>query len=116
MQVDMPRVAVITGASSGIGKELAIQLAQDGIQVVLVSRSMEKLDKIEYNIKSNGGQCTVVPTDLSKIENIKNLKKKISHLGTVNILINNAGIGSFGPFEELSLDALRQKRLLYYTE
>jgi len=100
----MTRIAVITGASSGIGKELAIRFAQDGIQVVLASRSIEKLSKIENDIKSNGGNCITIPTDVSKLEDILNLKKQVSHLGTVNILINNAGVGYFGPFEELSVE------------
>ena len=104
MQVNMSRIAVITGASSGIGKELAIQLAKDDVQVVLVARRADRLSRLEQDIKSNGGRCIAVPTDVSKPEDINYLKEKVSDLGAINILINNAGVGYFGPLEELSIE------------
>ena len=104
MQANISRIAVITGASSGIGKELAIQLAKDDVQVVLAARNADRLSKLEQNIKSNGGKCIAVPTDVSKPEDINYLKEKVSDLGTINILINNAGVGYFGPLEELSIE------------
>tara|TARA_Y100000590_G_scaffold468449_1_gene651258 strand:+ start:724 stop:1428 length:705 start_codon:yes stop_codon:yes gene_type:complete len=100
----MPRIAVITGASSGIGKELAIHFSQNGIQVVLVARSIKHLSEVEYDIKRNGGSCIAVPTDVSSPDDVLNLKKQISHLGTVDILINNAGLGCFGSIEDLSIE------------
>lgn len=105
----MSETAVITGASSGIGKALAEKLSQAGYQVVIAARSKDKLNGIAANIQSQGGNCIPVQTDVSIQRDIKRLKEEASQHGTVSILINNAGIGYFGPVEELSIDDWNQQ-------
>ena len=105
----MSETAVITGASSGIGKALAEKLAQAGYQVVIAARSKDKLNGIAAIIQSQGGNCIPVQTDVSIQKDIKRLKEEASQHGTVSILINNAGIGYFGPVEELSIDDWNQQ-------
>ena len=98
------QTAVITGASSGIGKELAEQLSRYGYSTVIAARSISKLNAIAKNINSQGGRCLSVPTDVAIQSDIQNLAKKASQFGKVSILINNAGMGRFGFIEELSID------------
>lgn len=87
------RVALVTGASKGLGKSIAITLAQAGAHVALVSRDTEKLETVAGEVVSNGGQATVFQADVSDEESVASLEKKIAQkLGKVQILINNAGV------------------------
>lgn len=84
--------ALITGASSGIGKEMAIYLGEKGIDLVLVARDEEKLKEVQAMIKTN---VQTISVDLSNAENCIELFKEVQD---VDILINNAGFGAFGDF------------------
>ena len=85
----MSKTAIITGASSGIGKALAKHLAKGGFKVVIAARSTEKLNLIAEDINSSGGHCLVVSTDVSIPEEIDHLKSKALQYGNVSIVINN---------------------------
>ena len=87
----MSETAVITGASSGVGKSLAIQLSDAGYRVVLAARSEDKLNAIAEEIQSKGGDSLVVSTDVSRPEQINNLKERALEYGDVSVVINNAG-------------------------
>ena len=89
--------ALITGASSGIGKEMAIYLAEQGIDVVLVARDKEKLEEVQNKIKS---KSEIICMDLADAENCINLYRKVKD---VDILINNAGFGTYGEFTNIDL-------------
>lgn len=94
-------VVVITGASEGIGKEIAIEFAKQGSKIVLASRSMEKLEKVENELKENYINCQVisVPTDVSKNEDCINLiETTLEKFNKIDILINNAGIVTYEYF------------------
>ncbi len=99
----MAEIAVITGASQGIGRSLALQLAKHEYQVVVSARSSDKLNALAAEITQNGGQAVSLPLDLTKPEFIDHFKKEVSKLGTPSLLINNAGVGRFGPTEEVTL-------------
>ena len=90
--------ALVTGASSGIGRDMAIYLDKLGFDVVLVSRDKEKLEKVKDELK---GKTEIVPMDLSNSENCKELYNKVKD---IDILVNNAGFGTFGSFDETDLD------------
>lgn len=95
-------LALITGASSGIGAAIAKKIASQGIRVVLVARHLEKLTAVADSIRSQGGTAHCYPCDLSKSENrisLVNLLK--SELGVPDLLINNAGIGWYGYFAQM---------------
>jgi short-subunit dehydrogenase len=100
----MLETAVITGASSGVGKSLAIQLSDAGYKVVLAARSENKLNAIAEEIQTKGGNCLVVPTDVSKPEQINNLKVRTLEYGDVFVVINNAGLGKFCKIEDVTLE------------
>ena len=100
----MPETAVITGASSGVGKSLAIQLSDAGYKVVLAARSEDKLNVIAEEIQKMGGNYLVVPTDVSQPEQINNLKDRTLEYGDVFVVINNAGLGKFCKIEDVTLE------------
>ena len=100
----MSETAVITGASSGVGKSLAIQLSDAGYRVVLAARSEDKLNAIAEEIRSKGGDSLVVSTDVSRPEQINNLKDKALEYGDVSVVINNAGLGKFSKVEDVTIE------------
>ena len=86
------KVVLITGASSGIGRALALKVADAGGEAVLVARTKEKLDEVAHEIEDAGGIAHVYPADLSQIENVGRLGDQvIADLGRVDVLVNNAG-------------------------
>ena len=99
----MPETAVITGASTGIGKSLAWQLADAGYRLVLAARSEDKLQAIAKEIQQKGGESLPVPTDVSQPEQIKILKEKALDFGNVSVVVNNAGTGKFSNIENVTL-------------
>ncbi len=97
------KVAVITGASSGLGVQFAKVLAKHGANIAIVARRVEKLEAVKADIEKLGVKCLSLRCDVSKTEDIKSAVSKINeHFGTIDILVNNAGIGLFGPAEEQS--------------
>ena len=95
MKEFMDKVAVITGAASGIGFGIAERCAQEGMRVVLAGINLENLNKAEKELKQIGTQTLCVQTDVSKREDIETLAKKtIDNFGAVHLLVNNAGLGA----------------------
>ncbi len=90
--------ALVTGASSGIGKDLAINLGKLGYEVVLVARKESDLNKVAKLCSTN---TEIYVTDLSKVENCITLFNKYKN---IDLLINNAGFGMFGEFKDINLD------------
>ncbi|OHB59697.1 MAG: hypothetical protein A2167_03230, partial [Planctomycetes bacterium RBG_13_46_10] len=87
------KVAIVTGASRGIGRAISIALAQESATVVLAARSLRKLRETAQRIKRVGGKAQIVVTDLTEETSIKNLVKVTRQkFGRLDILINNAGI------------------------
>ena len=87
------KVALITGASSGIGEGVAKSLAAKGVKVGLAARNIEKLKNIEQEILQEGGDAFSVKMDVSDKESVKTgLQLLLEKYGTIDILINNAGI------------------------
>ena len=83
---------LVTGASSGIGRELAVRLGEAGGEVILVSRTREKLDEVAEEVEKLGGKPHVHPADLSDIDDIERLANEIiDEYGGIDILVNNAG-------------------------
>lgn len=97
------KVAIITGASRGIGSAIAKRFANEGAKVVInYNLSGEKASSLAEEIKKNGGEAMVIKTDVSKPDEVKELvKKTVDKYGTVDILVNNAGV----LFEKTFLDA-----------
>jgi 3-oxoacyl-[acyl-carrier protein] reductase len=87
------RVALVTGASQGIGEACARKFAAAGATVALAARSQEKLNALAEQIKASGGQAATFPVDVADEEQVKAaIKAAIAQFGKIDILINNAGI------------------------
>jgi len=94
------KVAVVTGASSGLGVQFAKALAKQGANIAVVARRVEKLETVKKEIEELGVECLAVKCDVMKVEDIKQAVATIKgHFGTIDILVNNAGIGLFEPAE-----------------
>jgi 3-oxoacyl-[acyl-carrier protein] reductase len=87
------RIALVTGASRGIGRACALALAAAGAKVVVAARQLEKLEEVASEIRSSGGEAFVVSVDLGSQESIKEAFSKASkEFGRIDILVNNGGI------------------------
>jgi NAD(P)-dependent dehydrogenase (short-subunit alcohol dehydrogenase family) len=85
------KVALITGASRGIGESTAIGLAQAGADLAIASRKLPDLEKVAEEVKKTGKKCLPVPAHIGKIEEINNLVKRVlQEFGKIDILVNNA--------------------------
>jgi 3-oxoacyl-[acyl-carrier protein] reductase len=87
------RVALVTGASQGIGRACALELAAAGAKVALCARNQEKLEQLAGEIGGKGGEAAVFKMDVGKEDEIKaGAKAVIAHFGKIDILVNNAGV------------------------
>jgi 3-oxoacyl-[acyl-carrier protein] reductase len=88
------KVALVTGAGRGIGKAIAVTLAQAGCRVILTARTSAQLESVQSDIQANGGRASSIPSDLTRDEEIYHLIAEVQRVyGLVDILINNAGWG-----------------------
>ncbi len=99
------KVALVTGATSGIGQAAALQLAAQGATVIVHGRDVERGGEVVKEIESAGGSARFVGADLSQPAEALRLAAEV---GDVDILVNNAGFAWFGPTEKLAADALAQ--------
>ncbi|HVS15123.1 MAG TPA: glucose 1-dehydrogenase [Thermoanaerobaculia bacterium] len=103
------RVAVVTGASSGLGVELARSLAAAGAQVVAAARRRDRLDALVADIEGRGGQALAVACDVSREEDVDAaVAATLERFGTVDVLVANAGITETAPAESETLDSFRR--------
>jgi len=102
------RAAVITGASKGLGKAMALALGAAGAKLALVSRNKEQLQAVAAEARKLGAEAEVFVTDVTSEEQVKQLERDVAaKLGKVQILINNAGINIRKPSVEFTLDDWR---------
>lgn len=106
-QSNSPKIALITGASSGIGYEFAKLFAQNKYNLVLVARSEQKLKQIADELKQKYGIAVkLIPKDLSTLNSPTEIFTELQKAGVkVDILINNAGFATYGFFSEIDIDA-----------
>jgi len=94
--------ALITGAGKGIGKAVAIALAKEGVNVILVARTQEEIDSVAAKARSLRVKALAITADVADIHSVNAaVTKALAEFGTIDILINNAGIAAFGKFLEL---------------
>jgi NAD(P)-dependent dehydrogenase (short-subunit alcohol dehydrogenase family) len=97
------KIAIVTGASRGIGRAIALRLAQDGATLVLAARTEADLAKVSAQIRSGGGKATLVAGDLRVPETpVAVVKAALDAYGAIDIVVNNAGATKRGDFFELT--------------
>ncbi|HSR12572.1 MAG TPA: glucose 1-dehydrogenase [Thermodesulfobacteriota bacterium] len=97
------KVAVVTGASKGIGKAIALRYAEEGASVVVSSRSPDVLSLVADEIRQKGGKALPVEADVSRHEAVETLVgRAVDEFGRLDIMVNNAGISMVAPSEELA--------------
>ena len=98
------QIALITGASTGIGRSIAEVFAAEGAICILTARNAQKLSELETAINQKGGEAIAIPTDVTDEASVLALFVEINkRYGRLDILINNAGISKGGPIEDMSL-------------
>jgi short-subunit dehydrogenase len=95
------KTLIITGAGSGLGKELAHLFSQKGYHLLLTGRTIEKLTTARDEIIAHGGRADILPLDIQNADDVSKKVEEISHSYTIWGLVNNAGVGHFGPFVEI---------------
>lgn len=109
MSFEQKQRALITGASSGIGKATALAFAKAGIDVALVSRSIDKLEAVATAAKQTGVEAKAYAIDLACVWEVKEKIQAIAHdFGDIDILVNNAGIAYTGTLSETPLEDWQQ--------
>ena len=99
------RIALVTGASKGLGKAMSLALAAAGARVALVSRDMEKLEALAADIRERGGQADAFQADVAEESSVAALEREVSsRLGKVQILVNNAGVNVRKNITDFTLD------------
>jgi 3-oxoacyl-[acyl-carrier protein] reductase len=103
------KVALITGAGSGVGKAASLLLAREGVRVGLLGRRPEPLEAAAREIREHGGQALVLPADVSDEQAVDHAVRRIaSAFGGLDYLVNSAAVGLYGPVETFSLEDWRQ--------
>src|SRR5881397_810620 len=92
------KVAVVTGASSGLGVAFAAGLAEAGADVAICARRVERLEQTREQVEAQGRRCLAVPADVARPEDCERVvAETVEQLGRVDVLVNNAGIGTAVP-------------------
>jgi NADP-dependent 3-hydroxy acid dehydrogenase YdfG len=104
------RTALVTGASSGIGRAIALRLGAKGMRVGLVARRNDRLEEVAKNIGKEGGESLIFPGDVRdpKVSNAA-VRGLVAAWNRLDILVNNAGIGKYAPVEDLSEQSFREQ-------
>jgi len=108
-----PLIALVTGATAGLGKAIALRLARDGMNVVVVGRDVERGAAVVEQIKAAGGEARFIASDLNDPADITHLAKEV---GDIDVLINNAGRGVWAPTAEMKVaefDDMFASRTIY---
>ena len=105
MQNIKGKAIAITGASSGMGKAIAIELAKNGAKVVLGARRTEQLQQLVEEIKSTGGEATCTTIDVkNKADLVRLVNTAVEHYGKLDVIVNNAGVSQLSRIDELDID------------
>ena len=95
------KAAIVTGASSGMGRVTSLALSAEGVRLAIVSRTPEKLEAVKEEITQAGGEVIALPGDVTNAEQVEEMAEKtFHHFGQIDILINSAFWGPPGSLEE----------------
>ncbi|TWE01048.1 short-subunit dehydrogenase [Neobacillus bataviensis] len=100
------KTILITGAGTGLGKELALAYAQEGNRIILVGRTQSHLDEVRQMIGKTNGSAMSASCDITDSNRVEQLLFNLNKTEKIDQVINNAGIGYFGPLQEISADKI----------
>ncbi|HKA15464.1 MAG TPA: SDR family NAD(P)-dependent oxidoreductase [Myxococcota bacterium] len=107
--------ALVTGASSGIGRALALRLAREGARVALVARRADELERLAAEIRVGGGETMVLPCDVAEAKQVADTAMRTREVwGGIDLLVNNAGYGHHRTFLEWSLEDIERMMRVNY--
>lgn len=99
------KVAIVTGASRGIGRAIAVLFSREGAKISAIARKEKDLERLKSEIESFGGICSILQGDVSNESDVrKTVEKTIKEFGKIDILVNNAGFGIYKPVVELTTE------------
>ncbi|WKZ30030.1 MAG: SDR family NAD(P)-dependent oxidoreductase [Candidatus Dojkabacteria bacterium] len=102
------KTIVVTGASSGIGKGVALRAAKDGATIIMVARNLDKLQEAASEVQAAGGTPIIVKADVTNVDDVRNIFLKATEDGRVlDAVFNNAGLGFVGPIYQLTPEQIR---------
>lgn len=105
MQNIKGKVIAITGASSGMGKAIAVELAREGAKVVLGARRAKQLQQVVEEIKNKDGEAIFVPIDVkNKADLVGLVNAAVQHYGKLDVIVNNAGVSQLSRIDDLDVD------------
>ncbi len=103
------KVALVTGASSGLGVQFAKALARQGADIAICARRVDKLEEVKKEVEALGVQCYAYKCDVLNVQEIKDMVKAVTaQYGKIDILINNAGVGDTAPAEAMTDEMWRK--------
>src|SRR5918995_5287329 len=103
------QVIVLTGASSGIGRETALQFARRGAKLALAARNEDALDTLAAEVERLGGEALVVPIDVSDFNRVAELASRaVERFGRIDTWVNNASVSTYGTVEQLEVEEIRR--------
>jgi short-subunit dehydrogenase len=101
------KVAIVTGASSGVGWQTAVRLGEAGVKLCITARRVEALERLRHQLEARGVECLVVPGDVTVQADVEQVVREcVTHFGRVDILVNDAAVQSYGFFDELPWEHL----------
>lgn len=101
------KTALVTGASSGIGSAIALRLAREGLRVLLTARRLERLQALQARIEASGGQAIAIRADLEMETDRQALFYRSLDLGSIDVLVNNAGFGWYGYYRKMPWETVQ---------
>ncbi len=101
MRGQMSDLALVTGASKGIGRATALALSKENVQVIATARNVQELESLQNEIQSANGKCQIFPADLNKETDLVELVNEVKKAGNLSLLIHSAGIARVGSVGEM---------------